>query len=164
MRNATLGLGLVLLVTGCAANSQAPLVIPAGTDRPDRAAVIVFRPQTLDHFARSPSVTVNQAFACDLPNGSAFITEVPARQTTVATALWDWPGTSRTEFVAEAGKVYYVRVAPNSDKRIGAILGGPIGVMIAESISDRTGPFLLDPVAAADAQPVVKTLGQVSCP
>ena len=143
MIKTSLSLAAFVLLAGCVTAPPAPPHVGAGASEAGQAVVIVYRPNTLDHFARKPTVKIGST-ACDLAMGASFRHAVPPGRVAVTTDLWDWPGTSKAEFLAEAGQTYRVRILPNPDKRLAGLLGGHPGVWVAEAFADRPGPFLVD--------------------
>jgi hypothetical protein len=162
--NRILAVGACLMIlAGCAgkpASSGSGIIINAAP--PDRALVIVYRTSAFDHSARMPGIAINGVHACDLADGHALVREVEPGNTAISTSLWDWPGTSTITVAVERGETYYIRMAPNPDKRMAGMVGGHPGVWLAEALAERRGPFLLDLVPAEN--PIPAGLKQMNCP
>lgn len=114
--------------------------------------IIVYRPSGDYMRLRSPSVEVNGVSRCNLKGGSFFSVEMPPQQVLISASLWDMPGTSRQSIIAKKGQRAFVKIAVNSDKQWSGALGGLIGMGIAEGMSSRSGPFIIEQVSTEQAQ------------
>lgn len=156
-------LAVIVLTAGCASGPNY-LEVAGYTHQPstNTARLAVYRSAGDMYPMRSPSVDVNGLPTCDLPSGGIFIKDVPPGRITISSSLWDAPGTSRLNFNAIAGRTYHVRMAVDFGKSFGALAGLP-GMLAAEAISDRGGPFTIGIVEPANVQNELAELKVVSC-
>lgn len=136
----------VLLLAACA---------PEGIKyvEPDKNRMIIYKPQ---NWANSRSgtrvpVQINGILACDLHDGSYFT--APLTKNTLSISLWDMPGTSR--FTTSHR---YVRIELDGDKKAAMALGGLLGSLMAEGLSEKSGQFKFTEVDQSTAKKELQLL------
>jgi hypothetical protein len=156
----TISLGL----TSCAASGPGYMQTVTGVAPPsDQAELIIYRTSGFMLAARAPKIEINGQPTCDLPQGGFFKQSVSPGTTTVSASLWDMPGTSRAGFNAEAGKRYAVRVSVDGGKMTSGVLGGFVGLALAEGMSGRGGPFQIDVMLEEAASAELAQARMTSC-
>lgn len=160
-------IGLSAILAFLTACSVAPLPGTPSIIAPPssgNALVVVYRPKTFDHALRTPTIHLNGRPTCDLPNAHALKQEIAPGEVFVTATLWDWPGTSRIAFSAEADRTYLIRMEPNSEKRLAGLIGGHPGVWIAEAFSEKSGPYVLDIMSEQEGTLSLTGTQPVICP
>ena len=139
-------------IGACAPNApkSGPVAVTAPPD--GAAQLVVFRPSKNIGRAVSPEIVVNDVATCDLRNGRSFVRVIHPGTVSVSADQFGVPGTSQVSFEAEAGRTYYVRVAPNEDKAAAGIFLGFVGSLIAEAASSEKGPYTMAVVDETTAQ------------
>jgi len=130
----------------------------------DQSELIIYRPSGFTYAVRTPNIEVNGMPTCDLPQGGFFRKNVSPGTTTIATSLFDMPGTSRSSFKTEAGKRYTVRVSPEGAKAMTGALLGIVGTLAAEAASGRGGPFQIDLIQEEMAATELALSKMAKCP
>jgi hypothetical protein len=164
-------LALMLLLAGCTAGQSGPaleslttMAAPAG----GTARIVVLRPENGFFGAgdRSFGIKLDGEAMGDLMTGTFVFADRPAGQHQVAADLWDFPGVSRYDVNAAAGRTYYLvaKLHPGvNDAYAAQIVGGLAGKLIVSSasgIGGDHGAIDLMPMSEADAKKLVAGLKQ----
>lgn len=107
---------------------------------PHQGTIVVYR--GFSSAIESFSIDVNGKLACDLQESGFFVVRAKG-PTTISASKWSMPGTSRITIDAQPGKTQYVRIEMSTSKRLSGILGLP-GLLLAEGVSDKGGPYELE--------------------
>lgn len=151
------------LVAGCASGpSYMETARQMQPPAPGAARVAIYRPAGDMYPLRSPGVDINGLPACDLASGGIFVRDIAPGRVTVSSSLWDSPGTSRLSFNAAPGTTYHVRLAVDFGKSFGALAGLP-GMLAAEAVSDRGGPFTIGIVEPASVSAELAEAKLIGC-
>jgi len=146
-------IALCILLSACSATGPTYSSLDSSPRRlaAQNVELVVYRPSSFALMARAPDVEINGVNTCELSNGSFFTREIELRSVAITASLWDMPGTSRLSFKPQAGKRYFVRVSTD-------VVGGYIGLAIAEGASSRGGPFVIDLLDEQAALPELQPL------
>lgn len=128
----------LLVLTGCGAGG--PLYSEKPIER-DKAQLVIYRPQQIVgsvSVSAGPDVKINGKTACSLPNSAYFVSSVPEGNIEISSTKMLAIGTSRLKMEIQANKRYFVRITWNEEK---AMLG-----LLAEAISQHSGPFIIEQV------------------
>ncbi len=153
-------IALCILLSACSATGPTYSSLDSSPRRlaAQNVELVVYRPSSFALMARAPDVEINGVNTCELSNGSFFTREIELRSVAITASLWDMPGTSRLSFKPQAGKRYFVRVSTDGGKLTAGVIGGYIGLAIAEGASSRGGPFVIDLLDEQAALPELQPL------
>lgn len=132
-------LAAFLLLAAC--SPQGALYSEAKPD-PKTATVIIYRPDRVFGAATYFYIDINGTKACSLAKGGYFTRHTPDSKMTISSSMFSVPGTSRTTLNLQRNHVYYLRMELNGAKQMGGAIGGMVGALVAEGVSDTAGPYL----------------------
>ena len=126
----------------------------------DKARIIFFRLYDFVGSLRTVPIDIDGKTVARLGyNGFATVDIVPGEHE-IASSIWDIPGRFAMNIKIEDGQIYYIQVSPRKEDMKHAWLAsfGLIGGLIAVSMQDKDGPFILEPVEAEKAIPLLTEL------
>jgi hypothetical protein len=152
----------ILFFTACSASGPRFHETPLATQSApaDKARIIFFRPYDFVGSLRTVPIDVDGKAVIRLGNrGFASVDIVPGEHE-IASSIWDIPGRFAMTVKIEGGQIYYIQVSPRKEDMKYAWLAGfgLIGGLIAVSLQDKNGPFILEPVEAEKATPLLSEL------
>jgi hypothetical protein len=153
---------VILLMLSACSSSGIPYSSKLVGHEKNSAQLIVYRPSSMAFSMRTPDIEINSKKTCGLPNGEFFIKTIDPSIQIISASFWDMPGTSQIKIDTKKDHTYYVRVMASSDKAVASGGIGLIGMLLDESVSDRSGPFYIDLVDEKTAQSELANLGMVS--
>ena len=155
---------LAAVLAGCATQSGPPLSSLATVGGPPKgmARIVVVRQEKGFKFAlgdRAFPVKLDGESLGELATGTFAYLDRPAGSHQLSAEFWDWPGVTRRDFAAVAGRTYYFRASLNekvNDIRAVTMIS-PVGGVIASAATynDRQGPIDLTPINESEAKQAI---------
>lgn len=93
--------------------------------------------------------------------GSFLYRDRPAGPHRLTSGMWTYPGESKREFTAAAGRTYYFTVRMRDSAKVAVIAGGFLGSAMEAAASGGGGPVDIIAVEETAARPVVAGLAMV---
>ena len=152
---------ITVILTGCmtSGSDYASLSQKIGAPKAGHARIVVFREKAFrGSLDGGYDIKLNGEPMKPLRTGTYFYVDRPAGKHQMTCDVIMFPGTTRFDFVVQAGRAYYYVVRPSdrADKLMGAQIGaGLVGYAIgaaATSNSANPGPIDLFPVEEAAAR------------
>lgn len=156
-----IAIALMALLSGCASTGANYTAAPVPKNQ---AQVVIYRPSAFVGFAVSSAIELNGRPTCHLANNSHISRNFQPGPTTISASTWSMPGNTRLTFNAAPGKQYYIRVQFNNEKVMSWGMGGLVGGLAAEAISNSKGPMLMNVVDPTQGRAeVAQTKQATSC-
>lgn len=145
--------GGMLLIAGCASNSDAKLdslrdaPLAAGTAR-----LIVYYPGKVIGTDGALRITMNEnnRQACDLRPDGYLVNDIPAQPQALAFSFCGMRGISLLHLEPTAGEKYYIRIKPY-DSSLTGMLSGYASEYVPPNAPPHGGPFTIERVDEASA-------------
>lgn len=150
---------LLILAVLTACTSNGPVYSGIKPDK-DKATIVVYR---IPHWVGSGGyypVDINGREECNLSYKAFFVRQYQPQEINVTASLALAPGTSRISVKGEKGRIYYFRIEQDQGKNTGAIMGGLVGGLVAEGVSNNQGPFVFTLMPEDGAKRELATLNQ----
>ena len=150
-------LSLLLFLSACTA--VGPLYDASKMSK--SGAIILYRPMMyLGNGAGLYDVELDGKTTCRLHPGSFWVITPKGGDVTISSSIWSDPGTSKISVKTDDKRVRYVKMLPNNDKQIIGVTAGLIGLLVAEGVSESSGPFLFAEIEREQAEIELATLKQ----
>jgi hypothetical protein len=154
---------LAALLAGCVTQSGPPLSSMATLGGPPKgmARIVVVRQErgTLSLGDGAFPVKLDGESLGELSTGSFAYLDRPAGPHQLSVDFWGWPGVTRHDFAAAAGRTYYFRARLNDQARAVQAVSyiSPLGGLAAAAatFNDRQGPVDLIPISEAEAKQAI---------
>ena len=157
---------LVAALPGCATQGKpyAESIELAGTPEPERARIIVLRPdQRVDNYSLSKAyVRINEELLGKLAYRGFLLAEVDAGAVEVsASGMSKVYGACRLPLEVAAGETLYVDLAPRTESVIADVVGSLVGLMVPglDSFAEGIGAMTAGSAAASAIESAGKLCG-----
>lgn len=130
-----------LLLMACSGASNGPLYNGIKTPGKGFSTIVVYRPKEVWEDKGKAETQINGKLTCNIHNEAFVVLIDAAGAASITASRWGEPGTSRYNFQAEQGKIYYIRLDGKKERLNAFLLGGMAGMLIQEGLSDKGGPY-----------------------
>jgi hypothetical protein len=138
-------LSMLVVLTACVTNDNAPSVMPVGRGQ---ASVTIGRPNTWYGAAVAVDIDANGTKIASLAAGGTYTGPIPPGPVTLTATCWSSPGRYTIHFNAEAGKRYDFEVSSRNEQIAASVAFGVVGLVADTAINENTsGAFKITALA-----------------
>lgn len=132
---------LLLLLSGCMQKPAGPFYDVSSVPNKGTATIVVYRNERkLMNQDGLLNVNINGVVSCNLVNGAYTEAKNIHGDATISVTGWDEPGTARLTINTKPNNIYYIRLDEKTERSMAGFVGGFVGKIAEEIVSDKGGP------------------------